>query len=124
MADICSEIHSFIVRNRKSKKAASGWSTIDGVCCIYNGEIRPDSRSRGAFRSDNGSFIYSCRNCSFKAGWKPGQILSSRMKNLLGWAGVTQDELRKLEFHIWQVRENAKLDPEYVKKEWVKLDFP
>lgn len=123
MVDIGSEIYTHFVRGRKWKKAASGWTTIDGICCIYNGESRPDTRSRAAFRADDGSFMYTCRNCSFKAGWKPGNSLSSRMKDLLGWAGVQQEDLRKLEFKIWQVRETAKLDPEYIKKEWVKLDF-
>lgn len=68
--------------------------------------------------------MYTCRNCSFKAGWRPGQTFPFKVKNLLRWSGATQDDIRKLDFNAWQIRETKKVDPAYIVKEWVKLDFP
>lgn len=124
MADLASELFSLLTRGRKHKRAASGWTTINGVCCIHNGELRPDGRFRGALKHDGESFIYTCRNCSYKARWKTGNVLNGFLKSLLGWAGVSQDEMRKLEFKAWQLREIRKADPDYKPKEYVKLDFP
>lgn len=112
-----------MTRGRKAKRAASGWTTIDGVCCIHNGESRPDTRHRGAMQADAESFIYTCRNCSFKTSWRNGRLLSNRTKDLLSWAGISQEEVRKLDFRVWQLREIKKADPNYQPPEYVKLAF-
>lgn len=123
MSDLANELFGLLTRGRKSKRAASGWTTICGVCCIHNGEMRPDGRFRGALKSDGESFIYTCRNCSYKARWRQGNTINGFMKSLLSWAGVSQDELRKLEFKAWQLREIRRADPDYKPKEFVKLEF-
>jgi len=106
------------------KRTASGWTNIDGVCCVHNGETQDKRKRLGiTMGQDGSSVIAQCFNCHFRAGWRPGQNLSKKMASLLSWMGMGDDELKKLNFKIWQERERAKMDPNYLPKEYTKLEF-
>jgi len=93
------------------KQTGSGWVSFNGSCCIHNGERRPDTRKRAGIRlTEDSSTVYHCFNCHYTASWRPGQLLSKRMKNLLGWMGMSVDDIRKLNFKVWQIRETANAD--------------
>lgn len=106
------------------KRTPGGWTSFNGPCCVNNGELRPDTRKRAGVRlAPEGACVFHCFNCKYTASWAPGRQLSRRMKMLLEWFGVQDEELKKINFKIWQLHETAKADPTYVQKEWVKLDF-
>lgn len=91
------------------KRGGGGWSNFNAVCCTYNGETRPDTRGRGGLiLGSDGTCVYSCFNCKYKAAWQPGQRLNRKMENLLEWTNIPPDELKRLKFKIWQLQENAK----------------
>lgn len=106
------------------KRSKSGWTGMNGVCCIHNGET-PDTRKRLsiAMGDDGISCLVSCFNCNFRAIWKPGQTLSRKMMNFLGWMGLSQEDIKKLNFKVWQERERMKLDSSYQPKEIKHLSF-
>lgn len=106
------------------KRTSSGWNSFNGPCCVYNGELRPDTRKRcSIIIANDNAVLVSCFNCKFRAIWKPGQNLSTKMKNFLEWMGLPSDELKKLNFRIWQLRETAKLTEDIKPREYVKLEF-
>lgn len=85
------------------KSTNSNWISFNGPCCIHNGERRPDSRKRAGIKIEaDGSLIYNCFNCSFKAGWKPGNVISKKMQSLLYWFGFSDLEIKRLVLYAWQ----------------------
>lgn len=104
------------------KRTPGGWTSFNGPCCVNNGQMRPDTRKRAGLRlSPEGTAVYHCFNCAYSATWQPGRSLSNRMKRLLSWMGTDSEELKKINFKIWQLHENVKADNPI--KEWVKLEF-
>jgi hypothetical protein len=47
---------------------------------------------------DGNDWSYNCFNCNYKARFKNGQQLSLKARNLLKWLGVTEDEIKKINF--------------------------
>lgn len=87
------------------KRTPSGWTKFNGVCCIHNGERRGDTKQRaGLMHTAEGTITYNCLNCGFKASWSRGHTLSQNMRKLLGWAGATNDEIKKVQFHLFQLK--------------------
>lgn len=123
MVDIASLLYAECVNGRKVKRSSAGWTVTNAVCCVYNGEPRPDTRQRAAFRADNGSFVYTCRNCSFKTRWEPGRMLSMKTKNLLSWLGVSSQSIKRINFKVWQLHETVKINSDYKPPEYSKLEF-
>lgn len=96
MTDIIDNIKTIIPG--KHKMAAKGWISFNAQCCTHVGETR-DTRSRGGFLfPDDGSVVYHCFNCGYKAGWKPGAHLSYKMRRLLQWMGMDENQVRLLVF--------------------------
>lgn len=108
----------------RRKKTSSGWTSINGVCCVHNGET-PDTRGRLSITmgSLDDGVIVRCFNCKFSTIWKPGQPLGRKMKNFLGWMGMPDEQIKKLGFNIWQANQQMRLDVNYKPKEYVALDF-
>jgi len=90
---------------RSKKDSASGWTSFNAVCCHHRGEQK-DKRGRGGIRFDNDGFSYHCFNCGFKAGWRPGSLLSKNAKSFLTWSNVTDEQYAKLGFEVLRIREN------------------
>lgn len=84
----------------KKKTTPSGWISFNAPCCINNGHSA-DSRGRGGLiiNEDEG-ISYHCFNCGFKTGWQPGRSLTNKMRNLLLWLGVPDDQINKTALEI------------------------
>ena len=83
---------------RKTRTASKGWITANAPCCTHRGET-PDRRSRGGLLlTPEGGFSYHCFNCNYTTGWKPGSHLGYRVRNLLSWMGMQQDQIQLLVF--------------------------
>ena len=90
----------------KRKATPSGWTSVNAICCTHNGE-RPDTRMRGGFRtSADGGFAWHCFNCGFKAGWRPGKLLSKNTRNLFTWLGMNDSDMGKLNLAALKVKDN------------------
>lgn len=107
----------------KNRHSQTGWRNFNGPCCIHNGQMRPDNRTRaGIFLSPDGGVSYSCFNCGFKTGWLPGRNLGQKMRDLLGWWGADDQTIKKLAFDIY--RENALLEtPEGSRPHYTPMSY-
>lgn len=86
---------SALPSNRKT--TPGGWTSINSPCCNNRGHRR-DIRHRGGLIIHDGGdgFVFNCLNCGFRAGWKPGKMLSSNSRSLFKWLGVADDTISKL----------------------------
>ena len=101
-------IYEFITRlPPKQSRSPSGWISVNAPCCHHCGH-KPDKRKRGGFiQTPDGGFSFHCFNCSFKAGWKPGQLLSKNAKLLLKYLGASDDEIIKINFAALRQKQNG-----------------
>lgn len=100
-----------IIPGVKRRNDATNWSNFNAICCVNNGESRPDTRNRGGIvLSPDNTCVYSCFNCKYKASWRPGNKLSMKMENLLDWAFVSLEEKKRIKFKVWKLWMNAKSD--------------
>ena len=106
----------------KKKSTPSGWISFNAVCCHHNGQ-RQDDRGRGGIHPNDDGVSYHCFNCGFTASWKQGRRINFKMRKLMGWLGVSDDEIRRLSLfalaqvdtsldtHKEKIRELPKFDP-------------
>ena len=80
----------------KKKSTPTGWISFNAVCCHHNGQ-RQDDRGRGGLLPTPESGIsYHCFNCGFTASWQQGRRINFKMRKLMGWLGINDDEVRRL----------------------------
>jgi len=89
----------------RRKMTPSGWESFNAVCCHHNGE-KKDTRKRGGIRFDKDGLSYHCFNCSFKAGWIPGKLLSKNTRNLFSWLGIPDNEIQQLALEAVKSKED------------------
>lgn len=107
-----------------TKHTNIGWTSFNGKCCIHNGDTRNDTRKRaGVHPTEDDGFIYHCFNCGFKAGWKPGIKLSYKIKNLLSWYNVSEDDIKKINFKVYQLKLQVDNNVKEVKEEHEEYTF-
>lgn len=93
--------------SRSTKTTPSGWISANAVCCHSMG-YTIDTRKRGGLLvKHDGSFAYSCFNCSFKASWEPGKKISNRCKRLFEWLGIPDDDIRKMSLYALSLPSNT-----------------
>jgi hypothetical protein len=110
--------------NGKNKLSPSNWNSCNGVCCIHNGQSRPDTRKRAGIKLDGGAFVYHCFNCNFAVKWQPGMLLSKKIRNLLSWLGTPHELIMKLNFKAWQLNQQVLSGQELPKREYrTKIHF-
>ena len=90
----------------KRKQTPSGWLSFSAPCCIHNGESQ-DTKQRGGFIENGDGVSYHCFNCGFKASWQPGRTLNYKMRKLLRWLNVTDDEITKLSLEVLRLSEGV-----------------
>lgn len=90
---------------RRRKKTPSGWISFNAVCCIHNGNSL-DTRQRGGLMITDG-VTYHCFNCGFKASWQPGRSVSQKLKKLMRWLGVPDDNITKCSLEALRIQENS-----------------
>ena len=109
---------------RKTKVSPKGWHSGNAPCCVHNGETK-DTRGRGGVKIDNtgsGGIVYSCFNCGFKTGYKPGQKLYHKTRKLLRWMGANESDIQRMVIESLRVRETQIfVEPE--EKEFEEINF-
>lgn len=92
----------------KRKTTPSGWISFNAVCCQHTGNT-VDKRNRGGVLERDDVISYHCFNCGFKASWQPGRPLSLKMKKLLGWLNVPDDQVNKLALAVMQINDGVEV---------------
>jgi hypothetical protein len=87
------DILSYLPAKRKS--SPSGWLSFNAVCCTHNGNSQ-DKRQRGGIKVTEQGWSYHCFNCSYTASFVLGRSVSFKAKKLLGWLGVSENEVEYL----------------------------
>ena len=90
----------------RHKRSPSGWHSFNAVCCHNNGESI-DKRGRGGVITDGEGISYHCFNCGFKTGWKPGRHISFKLRKLLDWLGIDDNERRRLVFEALRIKDEV-----------------
>lgn len=100
----------------KRKTASKGWISFDAPCCVHQGET-VDRKSRGGLlTTPEGGFSYHCFNCQYTAGWSPGYHLNFKVRNLLSWMGVAQEQIQRLVFEAMRNVDRTIVQQELKKK--------
>jgi hypothetical protein len=107
----------------KHRGGLNNWATFNAVCCHHNGESRPDSRGRGSLRVVDDICQYRCFNCKYKANWRTGWKLSTKLENLFSWSGMGLDEQRELKFKIWKLSLQFESDPTLISEYIPNINF-
>ncbi len=79
----------------KRKPSPQGWLSFNAVCCQHNGDS-PDKRGRGGIKVTEQGWSYHCFNCSYTASFILGRNLSFKARRLLGWLGVPENEIERV----------------------------
>jgi hypothetical protein len=79
----------------KRKPSPQGWLSFNAVCCQHNGDS-PDRRGRGGIKVTEQGWSYHCFNCSYTASFTLGRTLSFKARRLLGWMGVPDTEIERV----------------------------
>jgi len=79
----------------KKKTSSSGWTSFNAPCCVHNGESA-DRRQRGGIKITEQGWSYHCFNCGFKASFILGRHLGFRTRRFLGWLGVPDQEIERI----------------------------
>lgn len=87
----------------KRKRAPSGWWSFNAPCCHHRGH-KPDARQRGGLIQHGDEFNFHCFNCGFKTGFKPGDSVSFRLRQLLIWLGVDEATVEMLNLEAMRYR--------------------
>lgn len=110
----------------KRKQASKGWISFNAPCCTHRGET-PDNRNRGGLLpTPEGGFSYHCFNCNYKTGWQPGLHLGYRVRNLLSWFGMPDDQIQVLVFEAMRNVDREVVQQEFKKKSktYKAVDLP
>ena len=103
MNEIQSTLLALLPQSRKL--TTGGWESFNAVCCHHRGE-KADRRRRGGIKIDGEAWTYHCFNCSYKAGWSPGKLLSGNTKMLFKWLGLGDNDIGKLGIVALKYQEN------------------
>jgi hypothetical protein len=101
----------------KNKYTPSGWTGFNAVCCN-------DTRGRGGVKlNPNGSLVYDCFNCGFKAGYEPGRLLNPKFIHFLHLLNVPDDTIDKMRFDAIRM-EKIDYIPEYNSLRFEEMNLP
>lgn len=100
-----------IPANRKA--TPSGWISFNAPCCVYNG-TSADTRQRGGVLERDDVISYHCFNCGFKTSWQPGRTVSYKLKQLLYWLGVPDDQVNKLALAVLRINEGIEVKERFL----------
>lgn len=101
---IADAIYSYLPAKRK--KTPSGWTKFNAVCCVHN-STSADTRARGGMIQNPDGVSYHCFNCGFKASYISGRHLTRKMRQLLQWLNVPDDEINKLALEALRIQEDT-----------------
>lgn len=120
----------------KRKRTTHGYN-IDCPMCVVRGEARPDTKQRCGIRTfPDGSLAINCFNCGFSTRWSPGYLISQNVREFLTKLGVTDLEIKQLNFNAWRLkqtnmatgelpaRESSIFHPDFKEVELPQNSFP
>jgi len=109
----------------KRKSTPSGWISFNAPCCHNRGESH-DRRQRGGLliNSSDNSFQYHCFNCNFKAGWRPGQLLTKNTRQLLSWLGLAENDIAKLNLYALKIKDQEHTQQDHIIKQIKEKPLP
>ena len=88
--------------------------TFDCPACVPRG-YTPDKRTRGGvFFNSDGSEGYNCFNCKLGTVQLPDQLLTRAFRDLLGYMGMSNQDIGKLSFAMWAANKTATQGPPLV----------
>src|SRR6056300_745330 len=90
------------------KKTPSGWISFNAPCCVYNGESADKKKRGGVMTTADGTLSYHCFNCGYKANYTIGRKLNFKMRQFMGWIGMSQEAIRKLALEAMRYEEQDK----------------
>jgi hypothetical protein len=56
--------------------------------------------------TDPGGVTFNCFNCGYRAHWRPGWHFNFQFRRLLGWMGVADSEIQRLQLEALRLRES------------------
>lgn len=85
----------------KKKQTPKGWWQFNAVCCHHRGHNQ-DSRGRGNLMfSPDGSIVYKCYNCGFKAKHTlQDSGIGSFFERLMEWLGISHEKIQQAKLEI------------------------
>jgi len=108
----------------RKKQTPNGWVSFNAVCCHHNNDSRDTKKRGGLKRTEDNGVTYHCFNCGFKASWRPGRNLGTRMQNLLRWMGASDDQINKIAFECLKIEAGKKKSSEVIIPEFVPRSLP
>jgi len=87
------------------KKTPSGWTSFNAPCCVYNGESQDKKKRGGIMTTADGTLSYHCFNCGYKANYTIGRKLNFKMRQFMGWIGISEETIRKLSLEAMRYEE-------------------
>lgn len=89
------------------RKKVNNGVNVNCPMCLSRGEARPDTKYRCGVRFfPNGALAINCFNCGFVTRWNPGTMLGRNVRSFLQGIGVTDLDIKKLNFTAWQLSQN------------------
>lgn len=79
----------------KKKRASKGWYSFNAVCCHHRGHRADDRGRAGIVFEENNNWTYNCFNCHFSTKFVLGKALGPKVRQLLLWAGVDDEQINK-----------------------------
>lgn len=81
----------------RRKKGGSGWESMNCIMCHLNGEPSQDTKRKAGVIFSGPVFTYHCFRCGYKAHWKPGMLISKKLRTLLKITGCPNDDIHVLD---------------------------
>jgi len=123
---IHSEVHSLL---GPLTPIPSGWKKQNCKLCHHRGH-KHDKRQRFGLREEgDGTIVAHCFNCKFGASWSPGKTLSKGFKWFLIHIGMSQYDVKRLDFELYKLRNNMESSNELklkedITKKWEEIELP
>ena len=120
MSDRSLLLHQIMLRlPPRQSQSPNGWISFNCPHCSAMGESRNDTRQRGGINVQDTSFSIHCFNCQFKTHYHVGMKIPFKLKWYMKSLGFTKDEIKTLNFRIWQLNQTL-TDEELAQQEQYK----
>jgi len=107
---------------QKRKQTSSGWVSFNAPCCVHRGESQ-DKRLRGGLKQNEFDWSYHCFNCGFTASFTAGRSVGYKARKLLGWLGVDNTDIERLNLESLKHRSLLDLTAERNTIKQTQIDF-
>jgi hypothetical protein len=108
----------------RKKQTPNGWVSFNAVCCHHNNDSKDTKKRGGIKRTDDNGVSYHCFNCGFKASWRPGRNLGTRMQSLLRWMGASDDQVNRIAFECLKIEAGKKESSDVIIPEFIPRKLP